>query len=99
MKVDVTKLTQGQLIRLCDDLGMSKDEIAYWVTERQTLLTAKETLSSIEKTLNDPVVLKAQRIAQEAMRRKQLIKSLLGTASGIAFWGFLFWLVVNRSPD
>ena len=99
MNIDVTKLTQGQLIRLCDDLGMSKDEISYWVTERQTLLTAKETLSSIEQTLNDPIVLKAQRIAHEEMRRKQRIKSLLGTVSGIAFWGFLFWLVVNRSSD
>jgi hypothetical protein len=72
---------------------MSRDEIEFWVTERRKLLAAKDTLSSIERTLNDPVVQKAQRIAQEAMLRKERRERLLRYALGAGFCAFVFWLV------
>lgn len=93
MEVDVTKLTQGQLIRLCDDLGLSKEEIAHWVTARESLLVAKDTLSSVEKTLNDPVVKRANEIIQEDAQRKRKREHLIGYALGASFWGFMFWLI------
>lgn len=96
MEIDVTKLTQGQLIRLCDDLGMSKEEIAHWVTVRESLLVAKDTVSSIEKTLNDPVVKRANAIIQEDRQRKQKRERLVGYVLGASFWGFMFWLIFMR---
>lgn len=91
--MDVTKLTQGPLIRLCDDFGMSKEEIAHWVTVRESRLVAKDTVSSIEKTLNDPLVKRANVIIQENIQKKQKRERLIGYALGVSFWGFMFWLI------
>ncbi|MEL7224048.1 MAG: hypothetical protein AAGL17_04085 [Cyanobacteria bacterium J06576_12] len=99
MQADITKQNKGELIQRMNEAGYSHDEIAGALESRDTLIEEQAVFESLQKTLNDPTVQRAAKIAGEQAKRENRIRMAKRAWSlfiCVLFAGVLLWALFGR---